>query len=73
MNLKEALYKQHTLDRIEEENSVKPMKEAYRKDLIKKIEAGEYETLDSIIDYNLDPDEESLLGSVKSSWAKFRK
>ena len=35
--LHEALHKQHTLDRIEEENSIRPLKKEYRRELVAEL------------------------------------
>lgn len=38
--LQEALHKQHTLDRLEEEKSIKPLKEKYRQEMLELLESG---------------------------------
>ena len=65
--LKEALYKQHTIDRIEEENSIEPKKHEYRQQLLARVEShpGDYD------DFEFEDEEEksNLMDKMKF-WKK---
>merc|ERR1712029_895083 len=68
--LHEALHKQHTLERIEEEESVKPLKEEYRRQLVARMAAGEDVRAELEVDEE-DPSFFCSLGtSVKSVFKK---
>ena len=56
LSLTEALHKQHTLDRLEEEQSVKPKKEEYREKMLHYIETGDHHELAAVYDQLYEPD-----------------
>lgn len=69
--LHEALHKQHTLDRIEEEESIKPLKEEYRRKLVARLADGEDVKGELELE---EPEDESLLSSIgKSVKSVFKK
>ena len=45
LTLAEALHKAHSIDRIEEELSIRPKKEEYRKFVLEKLKNDEHEDL----------------------------
>ena len=72
MSLSEALHKQHTLDRIEEEESIVPAKEKFRYELLEQIKSGDFEESDvgDILKYELEPQKPSMFDSFKTKISK---
>ena len=66
LSLSEALHKIHTLDRIQEENSVMPLKGAYRAAVIEQLQNGDFDE-----EINLEEENVSFLSSAKNSFKSF--
>ena len=65
--LAEALHKQHTLDRLEEEQSVKPLKEEYRQELLELLSEGREDELDVDITEGVVKEDKNLMQTAMSS------
>ena len=73
LSLSEALHKQHTIDRIDEEDSIVPAKEKFRYELLEQIKSGDFEESDvgDILKYELEPQKPQIIDIIIFSIIKF--
>ena len=70
LSLAEALHKAHTIDRIEEEASIRPKKEEYRELVLEKLANNETEDLDDLYAVVNPYENESDPGLLSSTYKK---
>ena len=70
LSLAEALHKAHTIDRIEEEASIRPKKEEYRELVLEKLANNETEDLDDLYAVVNPFENESDPGLLSSTYKK---